>query len=192
MELRRPALPLLPFVSLAMAACGGNGGNGAQARVTSPFTTEHARFFDDAVDLIREPEALGGRWAEEWDEELRGRTGYADLIARVVVQTLRTDTDLEHRNTYHLVCRINETLQGESPGEEVQVSVSEGSGGFETVARNERRIVDARFVLFLKWYADDAGEVKSHWHLTPATRSMVEQVKLMIADARRREEEGGE
>jgi hypothetical protein len=67
--------------------------------------------------------------------------------------------------------------------------VSEGTGGFETVARNERRIVDGRFVLFVKWYANDAGEVRSHWHLTPATRDLVAKVKQMLADAARQEEE---
>ena len=172
-----------------LAACGGGGGGASSTHPSSPFTAEHAKFFDDAVDLIREPGVLGGRWAEEWDEDLRGRVGYADLVARVVVQTLRTDTDLEHRNTYHLVCPINEALRGEKPGDSIEVSVSEGSGGFETVARNERRIVDGRFVLFVKWYGDDAGEVKSHWHLTPATRDLVAQVKQMLADAERQEGE---
>lgn len=176
--------------SVVLAACGGaNGSENPAMRPSSPFTAEHAKFFDDAVDLIREPEVLGGRWAEEWDEDLRGRVGYADLVARVVVQTLRTDTDLEHRNTYHLVCQINEVLHGESPGRSTEVAVSEGTGGFETVARNERRIVDGRFILFVKWYSDDAGEVKAHWHLTPATRELVAQVKQMLLDAQQREDE---
>jgi hypothetical protein len=120
-----PRLPLLLATLLWLAACGSSR---PRVQASSPFEPVHARFFDDAVDFIREPVALGGQWATDWDEELRGRVGYADTIAIVKVETLRTSVDVERRRTYHLVCAADRVLRGELPDENrIEVRVAEGA-----------------------------------------------------------------
>ncbi len=91
----RPLPAVLALLLLLVgAACSSTR---PQIRPSTPFEPVHARFFDDAADFVRDPVALGGQWANEWDEELRGRVGYADTITRVKIETLRTSTDVEQR-----------------------------------------------------------------------------------------------
>lgn len=178
----RPALVLL-CLSLSLAACGSSRSN---IRPTSPFEEVHARFFDDAADFIREPVTLGGQWASDWDEELRGRVGYADTVALVKVETLRTSIDVERRRTYHLVCRADRMYRGALPDEDrIEVSVAEGAGGFETIARNERRLVEGQYLLFIKWAqeGEDSEVVVPRWHLSPASDRARGDVQRMLTEA---------
>jgi len=176
------------LLSLLVAACGSSR---STVRPTSPFEEVHARFFDDAADFIREPVTLGGQWASDWDEELRGRVGYADTVALVKVETLRTSIDVERRRTYHLVCRADRIYRGALPEEDhIEVSVAEGSGGFETIARNERQLVEGQYLLFIKWAeeSEDDEIVVPRWHLSPASDRARGDVQRMLAEV---EEHGG-
>jgi hypothetical protein len=173
-------LPLLLSLTIASVACGSSR---IVVRPTSPFEAVHARFYDDAADFIREPIALGGQWAADWDDDLRGRVGYADTVALVKIETLRTSIDVERRRIYHLVCRAAEVLRGALPEEDrIEVSVAEGSGGFETIARNERRLVEGQYLLFVKWVEVD-DQVVPRWHLSPASDRALGDVRRMLIEA---------
>lgn len=179
----RVALCLALALSPVGAACGSSR---PTVRATSPFEPVHARFFDDAADFIREPVTLGGQWASDWDEELRGRVGYADTVALIKIETLRTSIDVERHRTYHLLCRADRLLRGTLPDEDrIEVSVAEGSGGFETIARNERRLVEGQYLLFIKW-AEENEEVIPRWHLSPASERALGDVRRMLVEAERR------
>lgn len=170
------------FLTLALGACGSSR---TVVRPTSPFEEVHARFFDDAADFIREPVQLGGQWASNWDEELRGRVGYADTIALIKVETLRTSIDVERHRTYHLVCRADHMYRGALPEEDhIEVSVTEGSGGFETIARNERQLVEGQYLLFIKWAdeGEDSDVVVPKWHLSPASERARGDLTRMLAE----------
>jgi hypothetical protein len=171
---------------VVLSACGSSR---PHVRPSSPFEEVHARFFDNAADFISEQVSLGGQWASDWDEELRGRVGYADTIAVVKVETLRTSIDVEHRRTYHLLCAVvGRLLRGQLPEDDrIEVSVQEGSAGFETIARNERRLVEGNYLMFIKWAEmGDAEQVVPRWHLSPATERVRGDVTRMLNEAEER------
>ena len=165
------------LVALAMA---GGGSSGPAVRVTSPFTAEHAAVFDDGADFVARPDALDGDWREDWDRDLQKRVGFSDAIGVVTVTTLRTDTDLDRRTTYRLICHVDRMLYGESPGEEFELVVREGSDGYASVDGNDRRILQKTFVLFMKWYQPPAGQVAVHWHLSPASQQILTATNRMV------------
>src|SRR5215471_9682613 len=109
----------IPPLSIAclcawLGACAGQS-NTTAARVTSPFTATDSKLFDDGVDLVSDPDGLGGRWAEDWNTEMRDRVQRSDLIALVTVTTLLTDIDPEGHTTHRLVVHIDKSMKGEPP-----------------------------------------------------------------------------
>lgn len=170
---------LLGFSVAPIAACGGAVD---QARVSSPFTEEHAKFFEDGLSLVGDPTSLGGGWRDEWEADLDRRIELSDLIARVTVDTVRSSQQRD-RVMLQLELVIQERLLGPSPAPSLAVSVYEGEPGYPSVLASEGRVLHAEFILFVKWYQDQVGHLVPHWHLAPDTavlRAIVtDRVELM-------------
>jgi hypothetical protein len=179
----RLALPWMFVLAAAVAlvACGASRPN---ARPTSKFTERHAEVFDDGVDLVADPEALGGRWRDQWSSELDRRVRAADLIALVKVHTLRTDVDLERQSTYRLLVEIQKEILGRAPEKEISLSVEEGQRGFNTIKGKEERILNQPFIAFIKWYRTANDEVAPHWHLAPASEPVLARTKWLVEERR--------
>jgi hypothetical protein len=138
--------------------------------------------FEDGVDMIGEPDGLSGRWAEDWSTELRDRVQRSDLIAILTVNTLRTEVSPDQRSTHWLVAEVGDVLKGQYDGE-LGLATMETSIGFSTVERERADMLHKPMVVFAKWVADDAGVVRAHWHLAPATKNIVSAVRLSLAGA---------
>ncbi len=160
-----------------LAACGSAA---PPARSTSPFEAQHAEVFEDGADFIADPTHLEGRWREDWSRDLDRRVSWSDVIARVTVHTLRTDTDLDRVDTYRLIAAIDEALWGQAPEDDLTLTVREGEPGYGTLEGNDRRILNQPFLLFVKWYDTPEGQVRPHWHLAPATEPVVSRVEYLI------------
>lgn len=176
------------LLSGLLVACGGGSQSGVPAKPPGEFTAEHALLFESGVDFIADPEALEGRWRDDWSTELAGRVSYADVIALVQVDTFRTDVDPARRNTYRLVADVAKTWMGEAPDELVLV-VRPGDTGFGTVHNKEDQIINKGFVAFIRWDLDENGRVVPRWHLSPASSPVAERVMYLVG---RREEAAGE
>lgn len=178
MSPRRPVRGALCVVVLLAAGCGGSGA----MRVSSPFNQELAAYFDDAVDFIAAPDRLEGRWADEWMAETQQRVRSADLITRVRVETLHSDQDPEQRTSYRIVVRARgEPLQGEIPeGGRFELRVRDDAPGYATVQDNERRLAQGEHLAFVKWYEDELGQVRGHFHLSPASTRVIRRVQRMV------------
>lgn len=175
--MRNASLSLLAPV-LVIAACGGP--QETVAVVSSPFTSEHEAIFEDGIDLVRDPRVLEGQWLSSWEDELARRVGFADVVALVTIQTLRTDLDLERRRTYRLITHVDRVYLGERVGEEIVLTVREGEGGFGTVETNEGQLLDRQYIVFLKWAEDAEGVVRARWHLSPATDQVATRVRSAL------------
>jgi len=149
-------------------------------RTSSEFTEEHAEFFEDGVDYVANPDALEGRWREEWQREMEKRLEYSDFIGVVTVTTLRTDIDPGRRTSFRLMTAVDKRLFGEAPKGGITLLVRDGQPGYETVAGNQRRILDEHFVAFVKWYEDDNELISAHWHLSPASDIILDRVQELI------------
>lgn len=174
--------PLLPMVLLCSLGCGG--GAPETAIVTSEFTAEHAAVFEDGMDFVEDPTTLEGRWREDWSNDLEQRVIDADLISVVTITYVRTDTDLDRRNTYRIVAEIGRNLFGKPPEQELTLTVREGETGFGTIEGNERRILTRPFIAFIKWYRADDTRIRPHWHLAPASNPVVRRTEYLIENRR--------
>lgn len=175
----------------ALLAAGCGGPRVTVATVTSPMTPELEPLFENGVDLIRDPRVLEGAWLESWEDELDRRVGSSDVVAVITIQTLRTDVDLERRETFRLIGRVDRVLHGDNVGQELALVVREGEAGFGTVETNERSLLDAQFVAFVKWARDEAdGEVRARWHLSPATDAVSSRVRSQLGARSRPDDDG--
>lgn len=166
----------------------GCGGGGAQAVVSSPFDPEDAAYFDDGADFVADPTLLEGRWREEWADEFIGRIDKADVIALVRIVTVRTSVDLNHRTSYHLVPESKQALWQELP-DAVELVVREGAPGYASVDHALERLQRGEYVLFIKWYTNDVGQIAAHWHLSPGTSPVIARTLYLVEHRRMPEDQ---
>lgn len=164
------------WVVMVSAACGGR-----QAPITGvPFTDEDRTYFAEGIDLVNDPEALEGRWREDWARELDQRIRRTDVVAYVRIRTVRTDTDLDRRMTFRLYPEAENVLLGRLP-ETLILSSAQGDAGFVAIRNNEQRLLRDRFVLFLKWeQPEGAPEPTPRWHLSPASEPVTARVEYLL------------
>jgi hypothetical protein len=172
--MRIPYVALL-CVALGAAACGPST---RQIRPSSPFTAGMARLFDDSVDYVQDVEGLGGRVASDWEQQIDGLARGSDLMGVATIETVLQGQDENGTQIYRLTANLTDILHGDAPSDRhVQLRVSEGQAGFNTVAGKEERLQRGRYVLFVKWYTDGNGEVQAHWHLSPYSDSLMARVR---------------
>jgi hypothetical protein len=171
----------LLLVAIATFSCSSSTSNTPRAR--APWVPDLAQFFDDAADFIENPGDLQGDWATSYQADLRGLVDEADLICRIHVTTINEDIAIDGHRRKHLLTRITSTLRGTAPAEDqLDLNVDEGSAGFDSVDRSERRLFNGRYVAFVRWYEDENGQLQSHWHLSPGTNAVVEMVRQAITE----------
>jgi hypothetical protein len=164
----------------ALCVLTGCGGKLQGVRPSSDFTEEHARYFEDGFDFVKEPGELDGQWLQDWQKELEKRVNLSDAIAVVTVTTLRTDVDPDRKTDYRVIANIESRLFGLLPDDELTLEVHEQSEGYNSVHDNQRQYLNRRFVAYVKWYEDDEGDVAAHWHLSPASEGIVERTKKLV------------
>ncbi len=175
MRILRALVVLASCGALLVAGCG-SATREIVPEVTSPFTEADAVLFGNGLDLVADPRLLEGQWLDTWEDELDRRVQAADVVALVTVRTLRTDVDLDRRQTLRLLTHVERTYLGEV-SEDLTLSVREGQPSFGLVRDNERRLLGEQYIAFVKW-ADEEGSIRPRWHLSPAS----EQVALRVRD----------
>ena len=166
---------------LLVWACGSTP---APRPTVTEFTAGDAAHFDAGVDFVANPEALEGRWAEQWNEELEGRVGRIDATALVHVLALRDDVDPTRRVTRRIVLTVDEVLFGPLEGSELTLIVGEDEPGFRTFSGNDERLLRQPFVVFIKWANGPDGALRPRFHLSPASDSVIDRV-LGLLERRR-------
>ncbi|MBX7191517.1 MAG: hypothetical protein K1X94_05645 [Sandaracinaceae bacterium] len=169
--------PVLLGTLLGLASCGGS----APRIVVTPITTAQRAVFENGVDFIDDPTLLEGNWLETWEQEIDLRVRSSDIVAYVRVTTMRTDTDLERHETHRLVAHIDSLRHGTGVDDELELVVRQGDPGFDTVHDQDRRILNQRFVAFVKWTQDGPDDpIVARWHLSPASERVVRRVNTLI------------
>ena len=162
----------------------------AHLQISSAFTPELARVFDDAVDYLQNVDGLGGRLATEWQEQTDALSRNADLIAVVRIETVVQGTTVEQVRDYRLSALVSEVITGTPPPDRrVSLRTLEGQAGFNTISGREDRLQTGSYVLFVKWYRDAHGDVRPHWHLTPNSPQLVRRIRVASGIIARQEGE---
>lgn len=175
----RHRVTLLLALALSGVACSTTTSNGAARVVSAPFTPELAVYFDDAVDYVENVEDLGGRVATDWRRQIDGLSQNADIVAVVRVETVTAGAESTSSGSFRLsTIATRAALRGTLPEDHrVDLRVSEGEVGYHTVRNSASRLQSREWILFVRWYDDADGQVRPHWHLTPATPSAVQRVQ---------------
>ncbi|HKP55341.1 MAG TPA: hypothetical protein VJV78_01395 [Polyangiales bacterium] len=150
------------------------------AHPTSPFTDADLKLFDDGLDTVADPDALGGRWAEDWNNEMLERVRRSDLIAIVEVTTLLTDTDPEGHTTHRLVVSVEKAMKGKPPADEINLSTPSVATGFPSIDSNKGRLLHMHLLGLLKWIELPDGSVSSHFHLASSSDKVVSRVRALM------------
>jgi hypothetical protein len=174
---------LVPSLTALLLATGC----GAGFKVGSPWNPNESRFFDDGIDLIKQPSKLGGEWAYNHEEELDARVNLGDLTALVTVLTVQTTTDLEGQEAKRIEAQVTEVFYGTTPTETIFLESTKDSLGYPLIIRHERHLT-GEFLAFIRWFDNEDGSLGHHFHLSPASTEMRKKVQDMI-DKRKEEEE---
>jgi hypothetical protein len=175
-------------LSLFASGCGAS----APEVVITPMTPDDEIAFDNGIDFIDDPTLLEGSWLDSWQQDIERRVQLADAISLIQVHTLRTDTDLEHRDTYRLLSAVQQTRLGEHVPDEITLIAREGDPGYATIHGNEERVLNQRFIAYVRWTRSDAGTLVARWHLSPAGERVIARINTLVElrrtapDARRR------
>jgi hypothetical protein len=172
--------------ALFLTACGGPSVD--TARTARPFPPELELTYENGADFVTDPEMLEGQWRSDWSSELDERVRTADVIAVVIVPTLRTDIDPDGKTSYRLAAEFDETILGGEESE-IELHVVEGEAGFPSVSGNEQRLQGTKMVLFLRWAPSETGIV-ARWHLSPAGEGVLARVRYLAERRRGVEREG--
>jgi hypothetical protein len=178
--MRTPAWLSLMSV-IAMSACASGGAGGATA--TTVYSEQHSKVFDDGADMLEDPGALEGQWSADWESEMDSRAAQSDIIAVVLVTTLRTDVAPEGTTTYRIVGTSKQVWKGEVPSDGLSLSVQEGALGYGTVDSQKQKILNGEFIAFVKWFRSAEGTAEAHWHLANATPPVVARVKDLLGQS---------
>jgi len=176
----RTALLLL---SLALSlGCSGTTAAAGAHTVTGPFTPELATFFDDSVDYVENVEELGGRVASDWRRQIDGCARGADIIAVVRVETVTSGSESTTSGSFRLTTiATRDPIKGSLPADRrTDLITSQGEVGYNTVRAGSSRIQARDWLMFVRWYDDTDGQVRPHWHLTPATEQALQRARDAI------------
>ncbi len=176
----RTALLLLSL-ALSLGCSGTNAATGARV-VTGPFTPDLAAFFDDSVDYVENVEELGGRVASDWRRQIDGCARGADIIAVVRVETVTSGSESTTSGSFRLTTiATRDPLRGSLPPDRrTDLITSQGEVGYNTVRAGSSRIQAREWLMFVRWYDDTDGQVRPHWHLTPATEQALQRARDAI------------
>jgi hypothetical protein len=172
----------LVLVGLSLGAGCATTGT-PEIQVSSPFSEELGRHFDDSVDYVEDADQLGGRVASDWRRQIAALSEHSDLIVQVRIETVNSGVDASGMANYRLTAvAAARPLRGRMPQDNrVDLRVSAGEVGYNTVHNNEQRLqaAERRFLLFVKW-AEDGARVRARWHLTPQSRAVEARVRDAI------------
>ncbi len=174
-------LSLVLALALGGVACSSSSANSRRV-VAAPFTPELAAFFDDSVDYVENVEDLGGRVASDWRRQIDGLARNADIIVVVRVETVTAGAESTSSGSYRLTTVATRSpMKGTLPDDRrVDLFVSEGEVGYNTVRNSATRLQSREWLLFVRWYDDVDGRVRPHWHLTPSTPAALQRAQDAI------------
>jgi RNA 3'-terminal phosphate cyclase len=159
-----------------------NGCTKIKIDVGAPWDSREAPFFDDGVDIIKDPMSLSGEWAFRQRNWLEGRIQLSDSIAVVEIRSVQTASDAEGRQIKRIEVAVIEQLYGKNPNHAVSLESSENEPGYQLILRHERYLT-GRFILFARWFGEKGSipdAVGNHFHLSPASEVMLAEVTTRI------------
>jgi len=161
-------------VSLAAIGCGGAFATGRPWDAAAEATV-----FDDGIDVLDDPAKLAGEWAFRARQDLDARSNLADMVAVVTIVSVQTTKDVDGTEARRIDARVNDLLYGAAPDRSLALKSSATSLGYSLVTRHEGRLTGS-FIVFLRWFEQEDGTIGHHFHLSPSSPEISEQVRKYV------------
>lgn len=158
----------------SLAACGGGFRPGAA------FQPNEARFFDDGIDIMRDPSKLGGQWSVSYGREFDARVSLSDLVAVVEVVSVQTNRDIDGLEAKRITVAVVEEIFGMSPARNLLLRSLPEALGYTLIERHEGQL-SGRFVAFIRFFEGEDGALAKHFHLSPASKPVLEATRARVA-----------
>jgi hypothetical protein len=172
---------LLLVVLLALSfGCGPAAGPGA-LEPTQEWSDDLAETFDDGFDFVTPLRTiLGTPWFEEYGAQLERRLAESDVVAVVKVRSVLPAGQGQAFGT--LEVEVEESLVGPmSRGAVLRLDVANGSAAAERIDAERARIDElGRFVAYVRLYAGETGETRTHWHLSPYDSDLLGTIRRVL------------
>jgi hypothetical protein len=153
----------------------GCASQGIDVTTLPRFSEADRTLFDDGVDMVAEPEGLGGPLLAQWEGELGQRLEHSDIVAVGRFHTVRETVDLDHQATHRLIMKVETRYRGKAKGD-LTLGSRHDAPGHETIGRHRDRLLKEKFVAFVRRFRSDRDEVELHFRLMPATESLLQRL----------------
>jgi hypothetical protein len=171
---------LLPALLALSLACGPAGGPGALTP-TQEGSDDLAETFDDGFDFVTPLRTiLGTPWFDEYGAQLERRLAESDVVAVVKVRSVLPAGQGQAFGT--LEVEVEESLLGAAArGTILRLDVANGSAAAERIDAERIRIDElGRFVAYVRLYAGETGETRTHWHLSPYDSDLLGTIRRVL------------
>ena len=133
------------------------------------------KLFDDGVDMVGDPDAMGGTWLAQWESELSQRLEQSDIIVLGAFHTVRTTVDLDHHATHRLIMKVERAFFGELD-DDLTLSSHHDAIGHEAIGRHRDQLLNGKFVAFVRRFRGEHDQVELHFRLLPASDSLMRRL----------------
>ncbi|QQR89044.1 MAG: hypothetical protein IPJ88_12570 [Myxococcales bacterium] len=150
--------------------------SGPEIRASSVFSEQDALSFDGGVDWVADPTLLEGEWYEQWYKELKERVSAADLIVKVTIRVIRSDTDLDGNQPFHLYASPSTTYKGQWSNGDLYFSSDPTLRGYNSIRSGKDNVLKKEFIAFVKWQNSDNRTV-ARFHLSQSSAKLLATVE---------------
>jgi len=171
---------LLPALLALSLGCSPGAGPGA-LEPTQEWSDDLAATFDDGFDFVTPLRTiLGTPWFDDYGAQLERRLAESDVVAVVKVRSVLPPGQGQAFGT--LEVDVEESLVGPvSRGTILRLDIAKGSASAQRLDAERARIDElGRFVAYVRLYADETGETRAHWHLSPYDTDLLGTIRRVL------------
>jgi len=172
--MRRCCAIAIAALSVVMIGCGGGFAAGRPWDAAMEATV-----FDDGIDVVDNPAKLSGEWAFRARRDLEARSNLADMVAVVTIMSVQTMRDVDSNEARRVDARVEKALYGSSPNNNLVLKSSASALGNALLMRHEGRLTGS-YLVFLRWFEQEDGTIGHHFHLSPSSPEISEQVRKYV------------
>jgi len=129
---------------------------------------------------------LSGNFRFDAEEELNARANLADVILLGNIRSVQQSEDVDGVRTKRITMDVEKVLYGKWREKEFILVSGQESLGYTLLARHEERL-KGRQLAFIRIFRTEDGRTGHHFHLSPGSLSMRDEVETLVA-AREKEE----
>jgi hypothetical protein len=167
--------------AVALLGCGPKNGT---LRPQSPWDEGLAEYFDDSVDFTLNPQSLSGQWLYKYQDQLSVRMLESELVLGVNVISITKKSDPSGRSCKDLYSEVKAKVKGEYGQKSVALRVCDDQAGFDSFKEEDTRLFEKIFIVFIKLYSMEDGNVGMHWHLSPLSKGLKDGMDKILKESK--------